>query len=44
MIVYRNADPRFPFLCENADQPAARWLGAGEGPVQYFADTPERKG
>jgi hypothetical protein len=39
MIVYRHADPRFPFLWESADQPSARWHGAGEGPVQYFADT-----
>ncbi len=41
MIVYRHADPRFPFLWENAGQPAARWHGPGEGPVQYFADTPD---
>lgn len=41
MIIYRHADPRFPFLWESADQPAARWNGAGEGPVQYFADTPD---
>jgi hypothetical protein len=41
MIVYRNADPRFLFLWENANQPAARWHGVGEGPVQYFADTPD---
>jgi len=41
MIVYRHADPRFPFLWEGADQPPARWHGSGEGPVQYFADTPE---
>lgn len=41
MIVYRHADARFPFLWENADQPPARWHGAGEGPVQYFADTPD---
>jgi len=41
MIVYRHADPRFPFLWEGADQPPARWHGLGEGPVQYFADTPE---
>jgi hypothetical protein len=41
MIVYRHADPRFPFLWENADQPPARWHGPGEGPVQYFADTPD---
>jgi hypothetical protein len=41
MIVFRHADPRFPFLWENAGQPAARWHGEGEGPVQYFADTPD---
>jgi hypothetical protein len=41
MIVYRHADPRFPFLWENAAQPPARWHGPGEGPVQYFADTPD---
>src|SRR5262249_25125183 len=41
MIVYRHADPRFPFLWESADQPPARWHGPGEGPVQYFADTPD---
>lgn len=41
MIVYRHADPRFPFLWESADQPAARWHAAGEGPVQYFADSPD---
>jgi len=41
MIVYRHADSRFPFLWESADQPPARWHGSGEGPVQYFADTPD---
>ena len=41
MIVYRHADPRFPFLWESADQPPARWHGPGEGPLQYFADTPD---
>ncbi len=41
MIVYRHADSRFPFLWEDADQPPARWHGPGEGPVQYFADTPD---
>ena len=41
MIVYRHADPRFPFLWESAYQPPARWHGPGEGPVQYFADTPD---
>ncbi len=41
MIVYRHADSRFPFLWESADQPPARWHGPAEGPVQYFADTPD---
>ena len=41
MIVYRHADPRFPFLWENSEQPAARWHCPGEGPVQYFSDTPD---
>jgi RES domain len=41
MIVYRHADPRFPFSWESADQPPARWHSPGEGPVQYFSDTPD---
>src|SRR5207248_739587 len=41
MIVYRHTDLRFPFLWESADQPRARWHERGEGPVQYFADTPD---
>ena len=41
MIVYRHADPRFPFLWESNDQPPARWHGRDEGPVQYCADTPD---
>ena len=41
MIVYRHADRRFPFLWESADQPPARWHGAGEGPVHYFSTTPD---
>src|ERR1700686_738016 len=41
MIVYRHADVRFAFLWESTDQPPARWHGPGEGPVQYFADTPD---
>lgn len=40
MIVFRHADPRFPFLWEDAAQPAGRWHGIGEGPAHYFADTP----
>ncbi|MCZ2078646.1 MAG: RES domain-containing protein [Bryobacterales bacterium] len=39
MILYRHADPRFPFLWESPDQPAARWHDAGEGPAHYLADT-----
>ena len=39
MIAFRHADPRFPFLWESADQPAARWHGEGEGPVQYLSET-----
>jgi hypothetical protein len=41
MILFRHADPRFPFLWENADQPSARWHESGDGPVHYFADTPD---
>jgi hypothetical protein len=38
---YRQADRRFPFLHAAPDQPAGRWHGDGEGPVQYLADTPD---
>lgn len=41
MIGFRHADPRFPFLWEGSSQPGARWHGDGEGPVQYFSDTPD---
>jgi hypothetical protein len=41
VIVYRHADPRFPFLWESAEQPPARWHGAGDGPVQYLSSTPD---
>ncbi len=41
MILFRHSDPRFPFLWESSDQPPGRWNGHGEGPVQYFADTPD---
>ncbi|CAN5740738.1 hypothetical protein BH18ACT17_BH18ACT17_04980 [soil metagenome] len=41
MIGFRQADPRFPFLWESPVQPSARWHATGEGPVQYFSDTPE---
>lgn len=41
MIVFRQADPRYPFLWSDASQPPARWHGEGEGPVHYLADTPD---
>jgi hypothetical protein len=41
VIAFRHADPRYPFLWEDARQPAGRWHGDGEGPVHYFADTPD---
>lgn len=40
MILFRHNDSRLPFLWESVRQPAARWHKEGEGPVQYFADTP----
>lgn len=40
MIVFRHADPRFPFLWESAAQPPGRWHGEGDGPAHYLADTP----
>lgn len=41
MIGFRHADRRFAFLWEGSEQPAGRWHGEGEGPVHYFADTPD---
>lgn len=41
MIGFRHTDARFPFLWEDATQPAARWHAEGEGPVHYFCDTPD---
>ncbi len=41
MIVFRHADPSFPFLWEDTSQPPARWHDVGDGPVQYFSDTPD---
>jgi hypothetical protein len=40
-MLFRHADPRFPFLWESSAQPPARWHAQGEGPVQYLADTPD---
>jgi hypothetical protein len=39
-IGFRHCDPRFGFLWLSATQPQARWHGDGEGPANYFADTP----
>src|SRR5215471_13130588 len=41
MIVFRQVDGRYPFLWDDASQPAGRWHGDGEGPAHYFADTPD---
>ena len=38
---FRHADPRFPFLWEDARQPAGRWHAADDGPAHYLADTPD---
>lgn len=40
VILYRHNDSRFPFLWEDSRQPAGRWHNDGEGPAQYFSDTP----
>jgi hypothetical protein len=40
-IGFRHCDPRYPFLWTHAAQPPARWHGEGEGPANYFCDTPE---
>jgi len=41
VIAFRQVDARWPFLWEDASQPAARWHADGEGPAHYFADTPD---
>ncbi len=41
MIGFRHADRRFAPLWEGAAQPAARWHAEAQGPVHYFADTPD---
>ena len=40
MIAFRHADPRFPFLREDAAQHFGRWNAAGEL-THYFCDTPD---
>ena len=39
-IGFRHCDPRFGFLWRSPLQPAARWHAAGDGPANYFSDTP----
>jgi hypothetical protein len=39
-VGYRHCDPRFPFAWQSVVQPPARWHAEGEGPANYFADTP----
>ena len=41
MIGFRHADPRLPFLWEDEAQPPGRWHADGEGPANYFSDTPD---
>jgi RES domain-containing protein len=41
VIAFRHVDSRFPFLWESDRQPGGRWHAEGEGPVHYFADTPD---
>lgn len=41
MIGYRHVDFRYPFLWEDESQPPGRWHADGEGPVNYFADSPD---
>ncbi|MGH3065277.1 MAG: RES family NAD+ phosphorylase [Gaiellaceae bacterium] len=38
---FRNADARYPFFWSSDRQPPARWHGAGDGPAQYLATTPD---
>ncbi len=40
MIAFRHADTRFPFLWEDASQPAGRWNAANQL-THYFSDTPD---
>lgn len=41
-MLFRHADPRYPFLVETGLQQApGRWNRAGDAPTQYLADTPD---
>ncbi len=39
-LCFRHCDWRLPFLWQSDRLPAARWHGDGDGPANYFADTP----
>ena len=41
MIGFRQVDARYPFLWEDASQPAGRWHAEGDGPAHYFSDVPD---
>jgi len=42
MILFRHADPRYPFFFENGTpQVASRWNADGDSPTQYVSDTPD---
>lgn len=40
LIGFRHCDRRFGLLWLTTAQPEARWQATGEGPANYFADTP----
>lgn len=40
MILYRNCNPRLPFLWDFPNTEEGRWNSNGQGPTQYLADTP----
>jgi RES domain len=41
VTAYRNTDVDVPFYWDSDRQPAGRWHGDGEGPVQYLSTSPE---
>jgi RES domain len=41
VIGFRQCPSIYPFLWEGTGQPEGRWNRHGEGPVHYFADTPD---
>lgn len=41
MSLYNTTHAHYPFRWKRDEQPLARWHDEGEGPVHYFATTPE---